>query len=264
MYDVPPRVTTLRLRTNVRLDFEADVILPAVIPLVDCIMIVRRRASAKLLCPSVPSIDIFHCATSPQANPTFPGYHQCPSTHPNLCPPPALAPAISDTSSANSDASLDNSDISPVGPVTPPTLTKLLGTYNASSKPQHMPWTHTTPTSSTIRPTIPGVDPVLQRAAGMVFIAAVGQMRGTLTLKWCQAAAPCLFCIQWGEQCDFEEPAPWHRLRAMTDPGAWWEVATNVGELLLVDLEVLAMVVAQLEVDMVGRITGMAPEEEGK
>ncbi|KAG5719763.1 hypothetical protein E4T56_gene18538 [Termitomyces sp. T112] len=46
-----------------------------------------------------------------------------------------------------------------------------------------------------------------------------------------------------------------HRRRAMADPRAWWEVAVDMAEPLPGHSEVLAMVVAQLEVDLVGRIT---------
>ncbi|KAG5350789.1 hypothetical protein C0989_009261 [Termitomyces sp. Mn162] len=45
-----------------------------------------------------------------------------------------------------------------------------------------------------------------------------------------------------------------HWQRTAVDPRAWWKVATDVGELFPGHPEVLAMVVAQLEVDMVGRI----------
>ncbi|KAG5727065.1 hypothetical protein E4T56_gene20326 [Termitomyces sp. T112] len=53
-----------------------------------------------------------------------------------------------------------------------------------------------------------------------------------------------------------------HQWRATADPGAWWEMATDVGELLPGQPEVLAMVVAQLEVFMVGRVVGLGLEEE--
>ncbi|KAG5718804.1 hypothetical protein E4T56_gene2696 [Termitomyces sp. T112] len=53
-----------------------------------------------------------------------------------------------------------------------------------------------------------------------------------------------------------------HQQRAMADPGAWWEMATDVGELLSGQPEVLAMVVAQLKVFMVGRVAGLGLEEE--
>ncbi|KAG5348621.1 hypothetical protein C0989_009439 [Termitomyces sp. Mn162] len=54
-----------------------------------------------------------------------------------------------------------------------------------------------------------------------------------------------------------------HRRRATADPGAWWKIATDVGELLPGQPEVLAAVVAQLEVFMVGRVAGLGSEEEG-
>ncbi|KAG5330993.1 hypothetical protein C0989_009334 [Termitomyces sp. Mn162] len=55
-----------------------------------------------------------------------------------------------------------------------------------------------------------------------------------------------------------------HRRRATADPGAWWEIATDVGEPLPGQPEVLAAVVAQLEVFMVGRVAGLGSEEEGE
>ncbi|KAG5719995.1 hypothetical protein E4T56_gene6910 [Termitomyces sp. T112] len=55
-----------------------------------------------------------------------------------------------------------------------------------------------------------------------------------------------------------------HWRRATADPGAWWEMATDVGELLPGQPEVLAAVVAQLEVFMVGRVAGLGSEEEGE
>ncbi|KNZ81040.1 hypothetical protein J132_03029 [Termitomyces sp. J132] len=55
-----------------------------------------------------------------------------------------------------------------------------------------------------------------------------------------------------------------HRQRVMADPGAWWEMATDVGEPLSRQPEVLVVVVAQLEVFMVGRVVGLGSEEEGK
>ncbi|KAG5330759.1 hypothetical protein C0989_008683, partial [Termitomyces sp. Mn162] len=55
-----------------------------------------------------------------------------------------------------------------------------------------------------------------------------------------------------------------HRRRATADPGAWWEIATDMGELLPRQPEVLAAVVAQLEVFMVGRVAGLGSEEEGE
>ncbi|KAG5348903.1 hypothetical protein C0989_007263, partial [Termitomyces sp. Mn162] len=55
-----------------------------------------------------------------------------------------------------------------------------------------------------------------------------------------------------------------HRRRATADPGAWWEIATDVGEPLPGQPEVLAAVVAQLEVFMVGRVAGLGLEEEGE
>ncbi|KNZ79170.1 hypothetical protein J132_00230 [Termitomyces sp. J132] len=53
-----------------------------------------------------------------------------------------------------------------------------------------------------------------------------------------------------------------HQRRATADPGAWWEMATDVGEPLPGQPEVLAVVVAQLEVFMVGRVAGLGSEEE--
>ncbi|KNZ73181.1 hypothetical protein J132_00570 [Termitomyces sp. J132] len=55
-----------------------------------------------------------------------------------------------------------------------------------------------------------------------------------------------------------------HRRRATADPGAWWEIATDVGEPLPGQPEVLAAVVAQLEVVMVGRVAGLGSQEEGE
>ncbi|KNZ74452.1 hypothetical protein J132_06912 [Termitomyces sp. J132] len=52
--------------------------------------------------------------------------------------------------------------------------------------------------------------------------------------------------------------------RASADPGAWWEMATDMGEPLPGQPEVLAVVVAQLEVFMVGRVAGLGLEEEGE
>ncbi|KAG5727487.1 hypothetical protein E4T56_gene12004 [Termitomyces sp. T112] len=53
-----------------------------------------------------------------------------------------------------------------------------------------------------------------------------------------------------------------HRQRATADSRAWWEMATDVGEPLPRQPEVLVMVVAQLEVFMVGRVAGLGLEEE--
>ncbi|KAG5723945.1 hypothetical protein E4T56_gene9754 [Termitomyces sp. T112] len=53
-----------------------------------------------------------------------------------------------------------------------------------------------------------------------------------------------------------------HRQRATADPGAWWEMATDMREPLPGQPEVLATVVAQLEVFMVGRVAGLGLEEE--
>ncbi|KAG5719002.1 hypothetical protein E4T56_gene20384 [Termitomyces sp. T112] len=50
--------------------------------------------------------------------------------------------------------------------------------------------------------------------------------------------------------------------RTLADPGAWWEVAANVGEPLSGQLEVLAIVVAQMEVDLVGGVVWRISEEE--
>ncbi|KAG5349442.1 hypothetical protein C0989_003929, partial [Termitomyces sp. Mn162] len=55
-----------------------------------------------------------------------------------------------------------------------------------------------------------------------------------------------------------------HQRRATADPGAWWEMATDVGEPLPRQPEVLVVVVAQLEVFMVGRVAGLGLEEEGE
>ncbi|KAG5335224.1 hypothetical protein C0989_001792 [Termitomyces sp. Mn162] len=54
-----------------------------------------------------------------------------------------------------------------------------------------------------------------------------------------------------------------HQRRATANPGAWWEMATDVGELLSRQPEVLAMVVAQLEVFMVGRVAEFGLEGGG-
>ncbi|KAG5333481.1 hypothetical protein C0989_005745 [Termitomyces sp. Mn162] len=53
-----------------------------------------------------------------------------------------------------------------------------------------------------------------------------------------------------------------HRWRATADPGAWWEMATDMGEPLPGQPEVLVTVVVQLEVFMVGRVAGLGLEEE--
>ncbi|KAG5729768.1 hypothetical protein E4T56_gene909 [Termitomyces sp. T112] len=53
-----------------------------------------------------------------------------------------------------------------------------------------------------------------------------------------------------------------HWQRVTADPGAWWEMATDVGEPLPGQPEVLATVVVQLEVFMVGRVAGLGLEEE--
>ncbi|KNZ75195.1 hypothetical protein J132_04559 [Termitomyces sp. J132] len=55
-----------------------------------------------------------------------------------------------------------------------------------------------------------------------------------------------------------------HWRRAMADPGAWWEIAMDVGEPLPGQPKVLAAVVAQLEVFVVGRVAGLGSEEEGE
>ncbi|KAG5732691.1 hypothetical protein E4T56_gene16817 [Termitomyces sp. T112] len=55
-----------------------------------------------------------------------------------------------------------------------------------------------------------------------------------------------------------------HWWRAIADPGAWWEMATDMGEPLPGQPEVLAIVVAQLEVFMVGRVAGFGSEGEGE
>ncbi|KNZ71624.1 hypothetical protein J132_08082 [Termitomyces sp. J132] len=55
-----------------------------------------------------------------------------------------------------------------------------------------------------------------------------------------------------------------HWRRATADPGAWWEMATDMGEPLPGQPKVLAAVVAQLEVFMVGRVVGLGLEEEGE
>ncbi|KAH0585489.1 hypothetical protein H2248_008727 [Termitomyces sp. 'cryptogamus'] len=71
-----------------------------------------------------------------------------PSTHPNICLPPASAPANSKASLANSNTSLDSNTSPahpdpPVGPVTPLTPTELLGIPTTSPEPWHTSWTHT-------------------------------------------------------------------------------------------------------------------------
>ncbi|KAG5351212.1 hypothetical protein C0989_007397 [Termitomyces sp. Mn162] len=54
-----------------------------------------------------------------------------------------------------------------------------------------------------------------------------------------------------------------HWWRSAADPGAWWEVVTDVGEPLLEQPEVLAIIVMQLEVDMVrSGVQGILEEEE--
>ncbi|KAG5734778.1 hypothetical protein E4T56_gene666 [Termitomyces sp. T112] len=53
-----------------------------------------------------------------------------------------------------------------------------------------------------------------------------------------------------------------HRRRVTADPGAWWEMATDVKEPLPRQPKVLAMVVAQLKVFIVGRVVGLGLEEE--
>ncbi|KAG5722169.1 hypothetical protein E4T56_gene6833 [Termitomyces sp. T112] len=53
-----------------------------------------------------------------------------------------------------------------------------------------------------------------------------------------------------------------HQQRVMADPRAWWKVVTDVGEPLLGHPNVLAIVVTQLEVDMVRRIAEVEPEGE--
>ncbi|KAG5349018.1 hypothetical protein C0989_006537, partial [Termitomyces sp. Mn162] len=55
-----------------------------------------------------------------------------------------------------------------------------------------------------------------------------------------------------------------HQRRATADPRAWWEMATDVREPLPRQPEILAAVVAQLEVFMVGRVAGLGSEEEGE
>ncbi|KAG5348856.1 hypothetical protein C0989_007725 [Termitomyces sp. Mn162] len=55
-----------------------------------------------------------------------------------------------------------------------------------------------------------------------------------------------------------------HQWRATADPRAWWEMATDMGEPLPRQPEVLAAVVAQLEVFMVGRVAGLGSGEEGE
>ncbi|KAG5735337.1 hypothetical protein E4T56_gene11055 [Termitomyces sp. T112] len=54
-----------------------------------------------------------------------------------------------------------------------------------------------------------------------------------------------------------------HWWRATADPRAWWEMATDMGEPLPRQPKVLATVVAQLEVFMVGRVAGLGLEEDG-
>ncbi|KAG5731738.1 hypothetical protein E4T56_gene832 [Termitomyces sp. T112] len=53
-----------------------------------------------------------------------------------------------------------------------------------------------------------------------------------------------------------------HWQRTAVDPGAWWEVAMDVWEPLSGHPEVLAVVVAQMEMDLVGRIAEVVLEEE--
>ncbi|KAG5727623.1 hypothetical protein E4T56_gene12314 [Termitomyces sp. T112] len=53
-----------------------------------------------------------------------------------------------------------------------------------------------------------------------------------------------------------------HWQRATADPGAWWEMAMDVGEPLPRQPEVLVTVVVQLEVFMVGRVAELGSEEE--
>ncbi|KAG5730220.1 hypothetical protein E4T56_gene11657 [Termitomyces sp. T112] len=55
-----------------------------------------------------------------------------------------------------------------------------------------------------------------------------------------------------------------HRRRAMADPRVWWEVAVDMAEPFLGHPKVLAMVVAQLEVDLVGRIAEADSGGEGE
>ncbi|KAG5727428.1 hypothetical protein E4T56_gene11888 [Termitomyces sp. T112] len=55
-----------------------------------------------------------------------------------------------------------------------------------------------------------------------------------------------------------------HQWRATADSRAWWEMATDMGEPLPGQPEVLAAVVAQLEVFMVGRVVGLGSGEEGE
>ncbi|KAG5715170.1 hypothetical protein E4T56_gene3086 [Termitomyces sp. T112] len=52
-----------------------------------------------------------------------------------------------------------------------------------------------------------------------------------------------------------------HQQRSAADPGAWWEVATNVGEPLPRQLEVLTIVVTQMEVDLVRGVVWRILEE---
>ncbi|KAG5349567.1 hypothetical protein C0989_003067 [Termitomyces sp. Mn162] len=53
-----------------------------------------------------------------------------------------------------------------------------------------------------------------------------------------------------------------HWQRSAADPGAWWKVATDVGEPLPRQPEVLAIVVTQMEVDLVGGVVWRILEEE--
>ncbi|KAG5349130.1 hypothetical protein C0989_005748 [Termitomyces sp. Mn162] len=55
-----------------------------------------------------------------------------------------------------------------------------------------------------------------------------------------------------------------HWQRATADAGAWWEVAMDVAEPLPGHPKVLVMVVAQLEVDLVGRIVEVDLGREGE
>ncbi|KAG5725256.1 hypothetical protein E4T56_gene12709 [Termitomyces sp. T112] len=52
--------------------------------------------------------------------------------------------------------------------------------------------------------------------------------------------------------------------RTSADPGAWWEVAMDMAEPLPEHPKVLATVIAQLEVDLVGRIAEVDLEGEGE
>ncbi|KAG5338408.1 hypothetical protein C0989_007389 [Termitomyces sp. Mn162] len=84
------------------------------------------------------------------------------------------------------------------------------------------------------------------------FVEAMRQVKGPPTLKWCQAVAPCLFCVLHGEQCDFEEPMP----------GLWW----NTLHAACITVEQgwdWAWVVAQLEKGWWSQVSGRVKGAKG-